>query len=312
MTGPIFTNWDQSKHPALWGKHNVKLTHNLHEHALFQLDTLAQMIDNYPREKYNLVHMAEPGAARKMWREGEIGDNSGEDVINAIRDGRIWVNMRDLESVDTRYKDLIESIFSELRGYMPDFETFKEKMGVLISSPNAQVYYHADVPGQALWQIAGRKKIYIYPNEEPFLRKQDLEGIILGETEEEIEYHAWFDDYAEVVELEPGQMLHWPLNGPHRVENLDSMNISITTEHYTQDIRRSYAVNYGNGVLRRRMGLNPKSNNRNGAAFYPKAAIAAATKLSGIQKKRQVTRMVDFRVDPTAKDGMVDIPAYKL
>jgi hypothetical protein len=312
MTTPIFTNWDQARHPSLWGKHNVKLEHNLHENELFSIETLAELIDAYPREKYNLVHMAKPGAKRKLWREGEIGDNTGKDVINAIRDGRIWVNLRDLETVDPRYKDLMESVFSELQGYMPEFETFKERMGVLISSPNAQVYYHADVPGQALWQIAGRKKIYIYPNEEPFLRKQDLEGIILGETEEEIEYQPWFDDYAEIVELAPGQMLHWPLNGPHRVENLDMMNISITTEHYTTDIRRSYAVNYGNGVLRRRMGLNPKSNSLRGAAFYPKAAIAAATKLSGIQKNRQFQRKVDFRVDPNAKDGMVDIPAYTI
>jgi len=145
MAGPIFTNWEQSRHPSLWSKHNVKLKHNLHKHELFSLKTLAEMIDKYPRSKYNLVHMAEPGAARKMWREGEIGDNSGKDVIKAIRDGRIWVNIRDLESVDDRYQDLIDSIFAELRGYMPEFETFKEKMGVLISSPKAQVYYHAEV-----------------------------------------------------------------------------------------------------------------------------------------------------------------------
>ncbi len=46
-------------------------------------------------------------------------------------------------------------------------------------------------------------------------------------------------------------MLHWPLNCPHRVENRDSVNVSLTTEHYTKEIRTSYAVNYANGLLRK-------------------------------------------------------------
>lgn len=312
MNAPILTNWDKTRHPKLWGKHTVKLEHRLHEHELFSQESLGQLIENYPRNKYGISHMSKPGEKRSLWREGEIGDNSGAEVIDAISKGRMWINMRNVMDVDPRYNALMEDIFAELKGHMPDFETFKENIGILISSPDAQVFYHADVPGQSLWQIAGRKRVYIYPNTEPFISNMDMEGIIMGETEEEIGYQPWFDEFAEVVDLEPGQMLHWPLNGPHRVENLGVLNISLTSEHYTKDIRRSYAVNYGNGVLRRRLGLNPKTANRYGPSFYPKAALAAATKFGGFQNKRQVQRIVDFRVDPKVEGGMVDIPSYKI
>jgi len=87
------------------------------------------------------------------------------------------------------------------------------------------------------WQVEGKKRVYVYPNEAPYLKPQSLESIILGEQEEEIPYERSFDDGAEVYDLKPGEMVHWPLNCPHRVENEDCLNISVTTEHWTTDLR---------------------------------------------------------------------------
>ena len=53
---------------------------------------------------------------------------------------------------------------------MPEFKTFKRNLGVLISSPNANVFYHADIQGQSLWQIEGVKSVYIYPRSEAFIK----------------------------------------------------------------------------------------------------------------------------------------------
>ncbi len=118
---------------------------------------------------------------------------------------------------------------------MPDFKTFKHSVGLLVSSPKAQVFYHADVPGQALWQLRGKKRIYIYPAELPFLEPRELENVVRGITEEEVTYKSWYDDYARAYDLEAGDMLHWKLNGPHRVVNLGTVNVSLTTEHWTTD-----------------------------------------------------------------------------
>ena len=48
-------------------------------------------------------------------------------------------------------------------------------------------------------------------------------------------YADWYDRYAQVFDLEPGQMLNWPLNAPHRVENLNFANISMTV-YYVNDM----------------------------------------------------------------------------
>jgi hypothetical protein len=105
-------------------------------------------------------------------------------------------------------------------------------------------------------------------------------------------------------------MLHWALNGPHRVVNHDVLNVSVTTEHWTPAIRKSYAVNYANGVLRRRLGFRNLSTDQTGLGVYAKAAVVAGYKYSGLQRFREVKRVVDFRIDPAAPQRMVDIPAY--
>ena len=300
------------EHKALWGRHTVQLGHTLHEHELFSSEALMDLIDRYPRENYNLVTMPKPGSPKAFWREGEKGDATGREVFDAIANGQLWINLRKVMDVDARYARILDAMFDEMKAHVPDFDTYKRTMGILVSSPGAQVYYHCDIPGQSLWQIAGRKKVYLYPNTAPFVPEPAMEKVILGETEEDMPFEPWFDNHAEVIELEPGQMLHWPLNAPHRVENLGMLNVSITTEHFTHAIAKQYAVRYANGVLRSRLGMQRLSASIEGPMVYPKMALAAAFKYGGLQKARTFRHMVDFRVSRDAPDGLVDIPAYAL
>ena len=306
----IIADW-QDKHAALFGTHTIKLTHRLRETGLFTRSAIAALIDRYPRDVINLNTMGED-ATTNEWRAGIIGDHSGMQVIEAIEGGRMWLNLTQLMNVDKEYGEVLDRIFDEFSHLVPDIETFKRSMGLLVSSPNVQVYYHCDVPGQMLWQLEGKKRIYIYPNTEPFLPRDAIETVILGETEEEIAYEAWFDDHAEVYDLEPGDMLHWPLNGPHRVENKDCLNISVTTEHWTNDIRNSYAVNYANGFLKRQFGYVARSASPRGVHVYPKAAIALACKKTGWNEAKKFKTTVEFEIDPSGKNCISDIAAKPL
>lgn len=308
MEQSIISDW-KPEYAAMFGEQDLLLKHRLNETGLFTKEALARLIKNYPNELYNLSTMGfDP--QNPVWREGTIGDFTGEQVIDAIERGRMWLNLRSLESVDPTYRKVLDSIFNDFEDWVPGFASFRRRFGVLISSPLVQVFYHADVPGQALWQLEGEKRVYVYPNKAPFLNTVDLEGIITGMTEEEIPYQKAFDDSARVYDLKPGEMVHWPLNCPHRVENKDCLNISVTTEHWTTDIRKSYAVHYANGVLRNKFGVEKLSSSRDGLSVYPKAALAMAWRKLNLNSKDKVVRMIDFRVDPEADRGMADVPAF--
>jgi len=290
-----------------WGSRTVRLQHYLQESPLFSDDSLAGLIERIPQSVSPINTMAGEGHHHASWSYCDRTGLSGQEVLEAIKHGRLWINMQKLQEIDSRFDDLLEVIFEELSHAMPDFAPFRKSMGLLISSPGAQVFYHADVPGQSLWQIRGKKRIYIYPPNPPFLNAPDLENIIRGVTEEEIPYDRSYDAYAEVFDIEPGDMLHWQLNGPHRVENADCLNISITTEYWTPYVRRHFAMNYGNGVLRRELGYIPSSRAITGPAFWAKVGITAAWRAMGLQKKDAFRRIMQYRVDPNAPDGIVPL-----
>jgi hypothetical protein len=168
MTGKIFSKWDDT-HSELWSHQPIRLEHEMHNSPAFSMDELARLIENYPREHYSLVKTGAKGSSR-VWREGDIGNLSGRQVIEAISRGGLWLNMRDVGSVDSRFRKLIDRMFGEIATKVPGFVIPNHQAGILVSSPDAQVYYHADLPGQGLIQIAGRKRVYVYPNTPPFLK----------------------------------------------------------------------------------------------------------------------------------------------
>jgi len=306
MPDPIFTTWTP-EHSATRANSPLRLEHRLSQHPLYSLEALAELIEGYPRQHYALVEMGPQGSNRRLWREGDIGELSGAEVIGAIQRGRMWLNLRNVSQVDRRYKDVLDQIFEEVRARVPGYDTFDRTSGILISSPNAQVYYHMDLPGQSLWQLHGRKRVYLYPNSAPYLTGEQLEKIALYEVD--IPYEESYDAAATVFEIGPGEMLHWPLNAPHRVENLDCLNVSMTTEYWTETIRRSQIINMANGILRDKIGIAPRSRSISGLGFYAKAALQAGVKRAGLLKKaRKARRPIEFQLDRSTLGSVVDLP----
>jgi len=289
----------------LWGNHTVKLRHKLAERDdLFSDESLAKLVETIDPKHIDITTM---GDDVSTWGHVDRAGQPGSKVLEAVRGGRVWINLMAIEKADPRFADLLDQMYGELEGTMPSFKTFKRKLGLLISSPTARVFYHFDVPGQGLWQVRGRKRIWIYPPTVPFLRPQNVEDVVRSLAMEDLPYEPWFDDYAEVYDLEPGEMLHWALNGPHRVSNLDGFSVSLTTEHWTNQIRRSYAMHYGNGILRNKAHWAPRSSSLDGPAFWAKVGLTAAWRKAGMEKKESYKRVMSYKVDPDAPLGVVPL-----
>jgi hypothetical protein len=303
--------WNENQHPG-FGSELVQLNHRLHQHPLFSDDALAYILENVSREDYYVNTMDETSHNLRSRREGEIRGLSGQQVLEAVRKGQIWILLLRPHKAQPAYSELLKEIYAELHRTLPNFNTKFEMMGILISSPKTQVYYHCDIPGQSLWQVRGHKYVHVYPNHPPFLDQTALEKIALGEAHEiSLPYKESFEQHATVFDLQPGQLLHWPLNSPHRVVNGDCVNVSFTTEHFTPAIRRMYYVNCANGILRQNFGCSQLNQNTSGIRYWAKMGLVAAYKLTGHMKKRRKVLHVDFAVDPNAPRGVRDITPYE-
>ncbi len=306
----ILMDW-KPHHARLWGRHPLLLRHSLHEHPLFSDEALADLIDGYPRRDYSLVIPGRQDEGQHArWREGDFGDLSGHEVLSAIREGFLWLNLRNLPRHHDGYARLAEEIRGELEERAGErIRAFE--MTLLITSPGAQTYYHLDVPGQSLWHIRGHKRAYIYPVKPPFLKPDDLERVVMQLQEEDIAYEEWFDDHALVVDMEPGMMAHWEHFAPHRVENTRGLNVSITTEHWTERLAREYQVIYANGILRR-LGLTPRGTATRGAAAMLKVALQAAWRRAGMERKLSWRRRIEFALESANPVRVRDITPFEL
>ncbi|MFN9357878.1 MAG: hypothetical protein ACK58T_09760 [Phycisphaerae bacterium] len=291
-----------------FGKAPLMLPHGYHAHELFSDEALAGLLGRLGRDDYYVNTMDIDTHDPRTRREGEIGGLDGAQVLEAVRRGRIWILILRPHLHDRRYEALLEEIYAGIAARVPGFRTTHRKLSILISSPRIQVYYHCDVPGQTLWQVRGVKRVMVYPNRAPYLPQDRLERIVTGRAHEiSLDHDPAFDGDASVFDLEPGQMLHWPLNSPHRIINHDCVNVSFTTEHFTRDDRRMYHVNFANGVLREDFGMQGLSQATSAPWYWLKAGLVAGYKLTGLHKRAARVREAGFVVDPGAPGGFRDL-----
>jgi len=276
----------------------------LHESGQYEDAGLAKLLDTYPREKLGVYTMGQNPEDWKSFVPGDAGNLSGAEIIEAVKKGRIWLNLRAVNQVLDDYSDLCGQMFSELKENTGQ-KTFKQDVGVLISSPKAQVFYHLDVPLVWLWQVRGTKRVWFYPPTADFAPDNCLEGVVLKETEEEFEYKSAYDEAATIIDLEPGYVATWPQMAPHRIENLDMMNVSLTVEYMSLDALAQANMLYTNGVMRRKLGANPQRVNDKGAKMWAKAIAARALKAVGGRDAFRKDKVSKFKID-LASDGCVN------
>lgn len=286
-----------------WNKQILPVRHDLDRNPLFSDEALARLIEGNPQAIREVSTMDPNSENRASWKRASFEDMSGMEILQAVRDGLLWINVAEAGVFDPRYQEIIDTLLRELSAQVPGLKTFKHRIGLLISSPNARVFYHCDIPGQGLMHVRGEKTIWIYPDGDPFLPQEALERVVTGLSYEEIEYDPSFEKHATVLHLKPGTGALWPLNYPHRVVNGDSLNVSFTVEYWTEEIRRHYLVNLANGVARHFLGVKPRSRAISGPGFWTKAAFAAAWKTSGAKSYFAAKIKPDFKIRKEKKEA---------
>ena len=301
----IISDWTKEKARA-FSRETLAFRHGLHERPMFDDAGLVSLLDRYPRDKLGVFTMGEDPVDWGSWRRGEAGDLTGQELLDAAKAGRIWLNLRKTNDYLPDYAELEREIFAEKEAEVPGLRTFKRDLGMLISSANAQVFYHLDVPLVSLWQLRGRKTVWLYPVADPYIGEPQLERIVLKETAEQFAYDPAWDAGATAFEMEPGVMVTWPQNAPHRIENGPMLNVSLSIEFMTPPAVMRANVLYANGVLRK-TGARPRLQAAPHPTALAKIALARGVKASGLSKTFQKNLASTFRVDPAAPNAIAPL-----
>ena len=171
---------------------------------------------------------------RDDWQEGRAGNLTAVELFAAAQLGRVWLNLRRVMDHHPEYARLVNNLYAEMESVCPGLHTFNRSANLLISSPDAIVYYHLDCPINMLWHLRGTKRVWAYPLESGIVSDETIEGVLCGERSEELEFRPEWDEIATVYDLQPGEMVTWPQHTPHRVINTGGLNVSLSTEHMTR------------------------------------------------------------------------------
>ena len=305
MPPRFLPDWTNEQYRAL--ENDILLApHLLHESGLFDDDNLIRLLDKHPLRDLGINTMGYSHTEFE-WREGDRNGVPSDVLLDLVKRGRLWINLRKVLVHHPDVREAVDSIYDELEQKAPPFKAEQRSANLLISSPGALVHYHLDTPVNMLWHIRGMKRVWVYSLDPKLVSQENIEGIFSGEFAEDLPYENWYDDYAQVFDVKPGQMLTWPQNTPHRVTNLEGMNVSLSTEHKNARALRRGNVHLANQFLRRSVGLPCRSTEVDGlAAHLKQAVIRVARRLPGAKtepKKRGIDYPVSFRVDPDAPLG---------
>ena len=278
------------------------------EGALFTDESIAALLDDYPSE---LLFALTMGTDPERMEENERLDHAGitgHELLTAVRKGRIWCNITNVDRVDSRFRALTDRLYGEITEQAPGFASTETHATLLVSSPGAMVYFHVDGPPSFLWHVRGHKRVWVYPALDPsVLPRALLEDVFAGTRQEYVPYRNEFDQVAMVHDLMPGEVAMWPQNAPHRVANLGDLNVSLVTDHYTRAARRRARVYTANRFLRvkahvpqRWLGTSPTSL----GAGAKVAVHQLGQRLHLDDKTSKAHPRPTRRVDPDSEIGM--------
>lgn len=252
MTSSGYIRWPEGQ---LLEQEAVRAGHDLLRTGLFEDDSLMALFDRHDPDELLVYRMGDDHHKLDEFQYGSRGALSAAELLDAVRRGKLWLNIINLTTNHEEYRRLVDDIYDELEQKVPGFRTLYRSANLLVSSPTSQVFYHADAPLNMLWHMRGEKRVWVYPGDERFAPREWVEKIFTRESDDDLPYRPEFDEFATSYDLRPGDMLTWPQNTPHRVQNLAGMNVSLTTEHYTPNAMKKRMTYLSNHYLHRWFGL---------------------------------------------------------
>lgn len=297
---------------TLSGRHGAALTqnvvlasHRLHDTDRFDDHALEKLLDVHPRDQLMAVSTGADPTRPDEWRLALVGDADGQDLLEAVRVGRIWLNVLQIDRHHVEMARLRDEIFWEIGSVTPDLVRDCH-LTLLVSSPGAIVYYHLDAGPNLLMHIRGTKKVWVYPAlNSRFAPRAEVEDIFAGVRIENLPFDPAFDDAATVYDIQPGQLIAWPQNAPHRICNGDSLNVSLVAEFVTRRSLRRQHVWLANRLISRKLHAPCHSIADSGIGAQLKSIGFRAARKARID--RTVPRheyVAECRIDSSAKGGL--------
>lgn len=236
-----------------------KLTHNLADNPLLELDALAELAEQLPEASVEYNRGDLPiGVDGKPQSTGlSIGE-----TIRKVHKANSWAVLKNVEQAPL-YETLLLELLAELN---PVIEAktgamLRPQGFIFISSPNAVTPYHFDPEHNILLQLAGSKTMTQFPAGDVRFAPDSVHESYHAGGARELTWDDSFVSQGRAFDLTAGEALFVPVMAPHFVRNGPQSSISLSI---TWRSEWSFAEADARGFNRklRQIGLSPKAPGR--------------------------------------------------
>lgn len=283
--------------------------HRVHQLPWWDDQGLIRFIDEQPRERLRVFQSGtDPKHRLRDHQPVDTDGTNGAEILEAVKRGKLWVNLQRIDSVQPRCEQLGRQLYSELQEGAAHFRPiWINRAFLFISSPGAIVYLHADYQPNILWHLRGNKTIWIYPPYDArIVSGERIEEICAG-GEDDIEFHDELDQLGQAFSIGPGKTVSWPARAPHRVVNGDNLNVSLSTFHETADDYAKVIEHRADYFFRTRLPAAARFMDIIGGSGK-RLAYRALEKSGRVQGRPVKEFWARLRVDPEAPAGVREIP----
>src|SRR5262245_22484313 len=98
--------------------------HRLHTLDLFDDEHILELLARHPRRDLGINTMGDDPTRRQDWQEGSAGSLSAEQLLEAARIGRVWLNVRRMMDHHAEYAEIVHAVYADLEDTCPGLTTF--------------------------------------------------------------------------------------------------------------------------------------------------------------------------------------------
>jgi len=284
-----------------FGHEILRADHPFDQSELFTDEGLAGLLDQFPRQDLNIWTQGKTRNGRVAALRGRAPRMAGKEIMDAVKHGRIWLNLSRAHLELPQLKPIADQIFESLE--QATGRRFSDcELGLMISSPNVELRYDLDLSMMAMFQVRGARRLWLYPNGAEFVPPEFVEQVVHKTRSNDLPYRDEFDADARVFDLKPSMGMTWPHLAPHRLQNQNCVNVSLSCAYMTTASAINVNAIYTNSFLREKFRLSPKATNGIGPAALSKAAFAQLHKAVSPHPDTSANMPVTFELDSSAKN----------
>lgn len=232
------------------------IQHNLVNHPLFELSSLAALGKRLPKQ--SVVLQRGDVKVSQNFENPLLTGLSVDETFDKLLEKQSVVLYKNVEA-DPLYREVIDTCLDEVRDQVDEIEPgMTERVGfIFVSSPKTVTPYHLDREINFLCQIRGNKTVRLWDQlDRDVVRQDELETFFAWHSLRATQFDERFQERAMAFEIKPGDGICQPSTAPHWVQNGNEISVSLSMTFRTNASNRRdfvYKANYG----LRRLGLEP-------------------------------------------------------